>query len=480
MVFTNKVLIIGYGAVARSTLPILLRHIKIPYRNITIIDFLNKKAELKSWIRKGVHFYQEKITPQNITKILSKYVDAGSLIVDLAWNIDCIDILQWAHNNKVLYVNASIEEWDPYSDIHTKTSLEKSLYHRYVMLSEISKEWNSTTAVVDHGANPGLISHFVKQGIVDIADRIIRQKKISKRKAKILDRLIKNEKFARLAMEIGIKVIHSSERDTQLSNRTKDFDEFVNVWSIEGIVEESIAPVEIGWGTHEKELPKFTINPDYGPKNQIIIPQMGINTLARSWVPNQEFVGMIITHGEAYGISKMLTLRRRNKVIYRPTVHYAYLPANETMSSLHDLRCRGYELPMKKRIMNDEITTGADTLGALIMGHVYNSWWTGSILSIEEARKLVPHQNATTIQVAIGVVSAIKWMINNPNKGLCFPEDLPYRDILSMAKPYLGKFVSQPINWTPLANYQVFFKDNPEARLNEKDMWQFKNFLFRP
>ena len=207
---------------------------------------------------------------------------------------------------------------------------------------------------------------------------------------------------------------------------------------------------------------------------------MGINTLARSWVPNQEFVGMIITHGEAYSISKMLTLRRRNKVIYRPTVHYAYLPANETMSSLHDLRCRGYELPMEKRIMNDEITTGADILGALIMGHVYNSWWTGSILSIEEARKLVPHQNATTIQVAIGVVSAIKWMINNPNKGLCFPEDLPYRDILSMAKPYLGKFVSQPISWTPLANYQVFFKDNPEARLNEKDMWQFKNFLFRP
>ena len=480
MVFTNKVLIIGYGAVAKSTLPILLRHIKIPYRNITIIDFLDKKSELKSWIQKGVHFYQEKITPQNITKILSKYVDAGSLIIDLAWNIDCIDILQWAHNNKVLYVNASIEEWDPYSDIHTKTSLEKSLYHRYVMLSEISKEWNSTTAVVDHGANPGLISHFVKQGIVDIVDSIIRQKKVSKGKAKILERLIKNEKFAHLAMAIGIKVIHSSERDTQLSNRTKDFDEFVNVWSIEGIVEESIAPVEIGWGAHEKELPKFTIKPDYGPKNQIIIPQMGINTLVRSWVPNQEFVGMIITHGEAYGISKMLTLRRRNKLIYRPTVHYAYLPANETMSSLHDLRCRGYELPMKKRIMNDEITTGTDTLGALITGHVYNSWWTGSILSIEEARKLVPHQNATTIQVAIGVVSAIKWMINNPNKGLCFPEDLPYRDILSMARPYLGKFVSQPISWTPLANYQVFFKDNPEARLNEKDMWQFKNFLFRP
>jgi len=65
--------------------------------------------------------------------------------------------------------------------------------------------------------------------------------------------------------------------------------------------------------------------------------------------------------------------------------------------------------------MNDEITKGEDILGALIMGHKYNSWWTGSILSIEESRRLVPHQNATTMQVAIGVVAACMWMIENPN-----------------------------------------------------------------
>ena len=25
--------------------------------------------------------------------------------------------------------------------------------------------------------------------------------------------------------------------------------------------------------------------------------------------------------------------------------------------------------------MSDEITSGADILGALLMGHAYNSWW---------------------------------------------------------------------------------------------------------
>ena len=69
------------------------------------------------------------------------------------------------------------------------------------------------------------------------------------------------------------------------------------------------------------------------------------------------------------------------------------------------------------RIMTDEIISGADILGALVMGHPYQSWWCGSDLSIEESRRLVPHQNATTMQVAISVVAAFMWMLENPSAG---------------------------------------------------------------
>ncbi len=129
--------------------------------------------------------------------------------------------------------------------------------------------------------------------------------------------------------------------------------------------------------------------------------------------------------------------------------------------------------------MSDEIIKGEDILGALIMGHRYNSWWTGSVLSIEESRRLVPHQNATTVQVAIGVVSAIMWMLENPDRGVCIPDDLPYDYILNTAKPYLGKFVSEAADWTPFKNYQLFFKENPKAYLDKKNMWCFENFLFK-
>jgi len=78
-----------------------------------------------------------------------------------------------------------------------------------------------------------------------------------------------------------------------------------------------------------------------------------------------------------------------------------------------------------------EISSGADILGALLMGHPYKSWWTGSILSIDESKKLAPGQNATTIQVALGVVSAVMWMIEHPKMGFCLPDDLPHEYVLT-------------------------------------------------
>ncbi len=479
--FKNKILFIGFGSVARCTLPVLLEHVKIPYKNITVVDFVDKRAELASWIRKGVKFSQTRITPINIARTLSKYVSTGGIVIDLSWNIDCLDMLSWCHDNKVLYANTSVEEWDPYANIDKKTPLEKSLYYKQMEIRQMVSRWtnSTTTAVLDHGANPGLVSHFTKRALVDIARKVLRDNGVSKKDKKAIEQLMHEKGFSRLAMKLGVKTIHCSERDTQLTNKPKDVDEFVGTWSIEGLREEATSPVEMGWGTHEKELPDLAYVPKYGPKNQIFLSQMGMNTWVRSWVPYQEIVGMVIRHAEAFSISDRLTVWENGKAIYRPTVHYAYMPCDETIASLHELRCRNYELQSKLRIMNDEITKGEDMLGALIMGHKYNSWWTGSILSIEESRSLVPHQNATTTQVAIGVVSAVMWMIENPAKGVVLPDDLPHEHILKVAKPYLGRFVSEPSSWTPFTNYQVFFKENPDSYLDKKNPWCFNNFLFK-
>ncbi|HZD44159.1 MAG TPA: saccharopine dehydrogenase C-terminal domain-containing protein [Methanomicrobiales archaeon] len=478
MEFRNKVLIVGYGSVAKCTLPLLLKHVKIPYENITIIDFEDKADELKPWTERGIRFFQRRITPENLEQVLGEYLSPGGLLIDLSWNIETIEFLRWCHDHEVLFINTSVEVWDSYDERFTANPVEKSLYYRQMRLLELTREWkHSTTCIVDHGANPGLISHFAKQGLIDIATRMIADG-IAENPER-MKRLIKERQFADLAMEVGVKVIHCSERDTQISSIPKRVNEFIGTWSIEGLREEGTAPAEMGWGTHEKELPPHAYRPLTGPKNQIMLAQMGMNTWVRSYVPGCEIVGMVIRHGEAFGISDRWTVWRDGRAIYRPTVHYAYMPCDATIASLYELRCRNYELQENLRIMNDrEIVCGADILGALLMGHPYGSWWTGSILTIDEARELAPGQNATTIQVALGVISAVMWMIENPKKGFCLPDDLPHDFVLEIAKPYLGKFHSEPSDWTPLKNRQVYFKENPANACDLTDVWQFKNFLF--
>ncbi len=475
--FKNKVLFVGYGAVAECTLPILFRHIKVPAKNVTIMDFENRTEKLKPWTKKGVRFVRDRVTEANMGQLLKKYVGQGDILIDLAWNIDALEILQWCRDNGVMYINTSTELWDPYKTGSHPT--EKTLYWRHMNLRRMLKKWKTkgATAVIEHGANPGLISHFVKQGLLDIGKKLIADKKVKGAAAKKIAKLSEAGSFNELAQALGVKVIHCSERDTQITDKPKQVDEFVNTWSIEGFREEGTTTSELGWGTHEKTLPKYAYQHKEGPKNQICIARMGINTWVRSYVPGWDIQGMVVRHGEAFTISDKLTVWKNGKAVYRPTMHYAYCPCDEAISSLHEMRGYNYKLNVNQRIMNDEITSGADVLGALIMGHPYKSWWVGSDLSIEESRRLVPHQNATTMQVAISVTAALMWMIKNPMESVRVADDLPHDFILKVSKPYLGKWISKPYDWTPLKNRDTTFDKFAKPDLDPKDPWQFKNFL---
>ncbi|HVM61079.1 MAG TPA: saccharopine dehydrogenase C-terminal domain-containing protein [Verrucomicrobiae bacterium] len=477
--YGKRILFVGYGAVAQCALPILAKHLKVPLKNITVMDFENRKDVLRPWIARGVRFVRKRVTRENMGELLGQYVSAGDLLIDLAWNIDCCEILQWCHDRGVLYINTSVELWDPYENSKGAPPQKMTLYWRHMNIRRMTAQWREPgpTAVLEHGANPGLISHFTKQGLLDIGKRALADKKFTGGAAEEIQQLMNDRRFNRLAMQLGVKVIHCSERDTQITEQPKQVDEFVNTWSVEGFREEGTTTAEMGWGTHEKELPPLAYEHAEGPRNQICLARMGINTWVVSWVPNYCIRGMVVRHGEAFTISDRLTVWEDGRAIYRPTVHYAYCPADVAIASLNELRGYDYELQKNQRILNDEITSGADILGALLMGHPYNSWWIGSDLSIEESRRLVPHQNATTMQVAISVVAAVMWMIENPARGVCVPDDLPHDYILKVSKPYLGRWISKSSDWTPLKYYRNAFNGYNHPSIAPDDVWQFKNFL---
>ena len=107
------------------------------------------------------------------------------------------------------------------------------------------------------------------------------------------------------------------------------------------------------------------------------------------------------------------------------------------------------------------------------MGHDLNAWWDGSQLGIDEARRLVPGENATSLQVGASMLGAIVWMLKNPNMGCVLPEELPHVEILDVALPYLGPMVSLQSAWTPMQDRNTLFPQN----IHLENPWGFENFL---
>jgi homospermidine synthase len=81
------------------------------------------------------------------------------------------------------------------------------------------------------------------------------------------------------------------------------------------------------------------------------------------------------------------------------------------------------------------------------------AYWCGSVLSSGD-----PLFSPTVIQVAAGVLAAARWMFENPNAGILFPEDLPHATMLAYAAPFLGEVFSAPVDFTPVGTgFENFF-----------------------
>ncbi len=478
----SRVLVLGCGSVAQCTLPLLVRDLGFDADRITVLDMVDNRARVADLIAAGLRYELGRITPDNLHEMLSARVGTGDLLIDLAWNIDACTILQWCHDHGVRYLNTSVELWDPYEGGAARHPLERTLYVRHTAIRRMTARWDrpGPTAVIEHGANPGLVSHFTKQALTEIGTEVL-VRGLAGPDQQTLELLLAEQAYPELARVLGVKVIHISERDTQIARAPKEVDEFVNTWSIDGFYEEGVAPAELGWGTHERRLPPDAfVHAGEGPGNQICLARPGMKTWVRSWVPCGEITGMVIRHGEAFTISDHLTVRDdAGRPVYRPTVHYAYCPTDAAIMSVHELEMRNWEMQPRQRIMNDEIISGRDELGVLLMGHPLTAWWTGSLLSIEEARAIVPHQNATTLQVAAAILGAVQWMLHHPGEGVKVPDDLPWEDVMKVAYPYLGTCSSAAVDWDPLRTRNDLFAGWDSTLIDRDDPWQFCNFLVR-
>ncbi|MFL6549404.1 MAG: saccharopine dehydrogenase NADP-binding domain-containing protein, partial [Povalibacter sp.] len=364
VVFPGRLVFVGFGSIGQGVLPLILRHVGISPERITIVTADDAgRAEASEY---GIKFIKQPLKQDNYRQVIEPLISRGDFLLNLSVDVSSVALVKLAREKGALYLDTCIEPWPGgYTDKNVPPARRTNYALRESALALRTSE-PAPTAVFTHGANPGLVSHLVKQAMLNIAsDTGVDAGNPRTR-----------QDWAALANKLGIKVVHIAERDTQVANVPKRPGEFVNTWSVDGFVSEGCQPAELGWGTHEKTLPPLGHGFDFGPQCAVYMLQPGAGTRVRSWAPNAgPFHGFLITHGEAISIADFLTHREGDKVVSRPTVHYAYHPCDDAVLSVHEFAGCNWHLQPEKRILNKEIIEGVDELGVLLAGHKKNAYW---------------------------------------------------------------------------------------------------------
>jgi homospermidine synthase len=460
--FAGRMVMLGFGSIGQGVLPLILRHIDMPKDRIEIVTSDDRGAAIAAEM--GIKHTVLPLTRANYEAELRARLTRGDFLCNLSVDVSSVALITLCREIGALYLDTCIEPW---VGGYTDPSLTPSQRSNYALRESALalKTGSGPTAVTTHGANPGLVSHFVKQAMLDIARDTGRDATAP----------TSREGWAKLAADLGVKVIHIAERDTQVAaGRPKARGEFVNTWSIDGFTGEGCQPAELGWGSHEKALPSDGRRHDFGCDAAIYLMRPGASTRVRSWTPLEgPMHSFLITHNESISLADYYTLRDdKGAVLHRPTAHYAYHPCDDAVLSVHEFAGRNWEIQPQKRLMMDEITSGMDELGVLLMGHEKGAYWYGSRLTVEEARKLAPHNNATSLQVCVAVLAGLVHAIENPDQGVLEADDLDHARALEICFPYLGEMAGVYSDWTPLQDRGALFPEDVDA----EDPWQFKNF----
>src|SRR5690606_31119384 len=247
---TGPIVMIGFGSIGRGTLPLIERHFKFDKSRMVVIDPRDDEAEI--YARHGVRHIKAHVTKDNYKDLLKPLLKEGEgqgFCVNLSVDTGSVDLIKLCRKLDVLYIDTVVEPWlGFYFDKGMKNADRTNYALRETLRKEKDKNPGGTTAISTCGANPGLVAWLAKQALLNLAkDLDIKFEEPAQH-----DR----EGWAKVMKKVGVKRVHIAERDTQRTKNPKPLNVFWNTWSVEGFLSEGMQPAELGWGTHEKWMPK--------------------------------------------------------------------------------------------------------------------------------------------------------------------------------------------------------------------------------
>ena len=211
-------------------------------------------------------------------------------MIDLSCDIDVMQTWSICMKKGVTYLNTSMENWQDNDDLVSYPKDLEEMYNSTEGARHDSVEkhslWNresGTSSIFEFGMNPGVISHFAKKGLLDAAEYFLTRKDWTDLNHDKIRKFASEKNYTKLAQEMGLHTIHSTEQDTQkLLKKPEDLKtKLYNTWSCRGLITEQLVPMQVARGSHE----------DLHSED---FPRLRNNTLISSWGPGYLHSGKIL------------------------------------------------------------------------------------------------------------------------------------------------------------------------------------------
>ena len=426
-----KFVVFGLGMVGSSFLKIVNKEGLFNSENWYVI---NKNDDSKTTFLdlggKPSNFIEMDIKPKQYDKFFS-FFEEGDYLLDFSSAQTNTDFLEICMQRNIHYLSTSSL---PYDD--GKSFIPA--YHDFEIYKSLKKNNNSksATSIIEFGMNPGMVSCFMKQCIKEIVkhdktDFVVKNREI-------LQNLISENEYAKVSQMLGIEIIHISDIDTTKTNIKPQENTIYSTWNIDSFCEESLGQSEICLGT-DVNLNIFKNHIDNYNENNggLLFGETPLDCIDQSYSPWGSFNGYIIPHEEMYTIADFLSVKDNEKVLYRPSVYFVYQPSSIAVSSLMAQQRTNSDNYDGYLIMPQDITNGGEAVGIVIDGKNFATRYFGNAL-LSPLDDDIP----TILQVSASAYSAFRYMLDNPNKGFLFPEEVDDEQILKYAKPHLKGYES--------------------------------------
>src|SRR5213083_1224506 len=166
--FPGRILFVGFGSIGQGVLPLLLRHIGITPARLTIVTAEDKGSEEAA--KYGIKFIKERLTRENLRRVLGPLLGRGDFLINVSVEVSSVALIKLCWEKGAMYLDTCIEPWPGgYTDPTVPAARRTNYALREEALALRPGNQRAPTAVLTHGANPGLVSHFVKQALLNIA-----------------------------------------------------------------------------------------------------------------------------------------------------------------------------------------------------------------------------------------------------------------------------------------------------------------------